>query len=69
MPNKLDETTMVDLVHPQTGGIIPTVGWVAKGLIGQGWQKANDAKTPATDGKTESTQSIKKENDHGKTNK
>ena len=71
MPNKLDEKKeqMVDLVHPQTGDVIPTVPWVAENLLRQGWKRADDAKTPAADGKTGSTQTIKKDRDHGKTDK
>ena len=37
-----NEENYVDLVHPETGEVIPTVDWVAEQLERQGWKKKED---------------------------
>ena len=44
----------VDMVHPETGEVIPTLDWVAEALLMQGWKKK------------ESVEKTKKEESDGK---
>jgi hypothetical protein len=48
------EETYVDLVHPETGEVLPTQHWVAEWLVRQGWKLAESVeklKKGAGDGK------------------
>lgn len=71
MPNKLDDKKeeMVDLVHPQTGKVIPTVTWVAESLLRRGWTKANKKDVAKEEKKTQSTLKNKEPEDNGTQNK